>query len=230
MGKCSALSCPFVSRSSPLPTHAGRYLWTRSRRAIGVLLQSLSLVSLIAWGLYMWVNVKHFGSQPECNHQIKYVVFFFTVRATANWLRRLWIALLTMPVVALFGMTMMILFFLKRVKKEKQVLAEVSNSTSRRATSTEAPRSQSSVGNDWYFRLDTLGIMCVAPSLSLSGHSRMMDPCLVPRYTPQSYWSLWSATVFIISTRPLLNHGQDCAKHGTHPAEWDEHWAWRRPD
>ena len=28
---------------------------------------------------------------------------------------------------------------------------------------------------------------------------------------------------------PLLNRGQDCAKHGTYPAEWDEHWAWRRP-
>ena len=181
MGKCSALSCPFVLCSSPLPTHAGRYHWTTSRAAIGFLLQLLSFISLIAWGFYLWVDVKHFGSQPECNDQIKYVVFFFTVRATANWLRRVWIAIFAIPcvlaVVVLLVVTAMTLFILKRAKKERRDLAEVWNSTARRATSTEAPRLHSyvrlhsSVWHHWYFRLDTPRILCVAPPLSLIGHS-----------------------------------------------------------
>ena len=171
-GKCSALSCPFVSRSSPLPTHAGRYHWTTGRAAIGLFVQLLSLISLITWGFYLWVNVKHFGSQPECNHEIKYVVFFFTVKATANWLRRLWYAVLVIPcilaAIALSGMMAMILFFLKRVKKEKRAekRAEESNSTTRPTEIRQYVRSH------WYFRLDTPGIMCVAPSLFFSGHLR----------------------------------------------------------
>ena len=157
----------------PLLTHAGRYQWTTSRAAIGLFVQLLSFISLITWGFYLWVNVKHFGSQPECNHQIKYVVLFFTVRATANWLRRLWIAILVIPcvlaVMALFGMTAAILFILKRVKKEKRAEggAPESNSIGR---PTEI---RQSVGNYWYFRLDTPGTMCVAPPLSPSGHSRI---------------------------------------------------------
>ena len=172
MGKCSALSCPFVLCSSPLPTHAGRYHWTTSRAAIGFLLQLLSFISLIAWGFYLWVDVKHFGSQPECNDQIKYVVLFCTVRATANWLRHVWIAIFAIPcalvAVMLFGMTATIIFILKRLKKQRR--AGGSNSTVQRTTPQTQPYV---VENHWYLRLDTRRILCVAPPLSLIGHSRI---------------------------------------------------------
>ena len=46
------------------------------------------------WSLYVWIKVSKFGSQPECNHLVKYVFFFVTVRATANWLRIVLIILL----------------------------------------------------------------------------------------------------------------------------------------
>ncbi|KAH9997869.1 hypothetical protein BJV77DRAFT_777258 [Russula vinacea] len=54
LGKCSAFSCPC---SSP-PTYVGKYHWARSRIAMGVLLQYISVVSFTAWGLYLWVHVK----------------------------------------------------------------------------------------------------------------------------------------------------------------------------
>jgi uncharacterized protein YneF (UPF0154 family) len=149
----------------PLLSHAGRYQWTTSRAVMALLVHLVSLISLIAWGFYLWVNVKHYGSQPECNHEIKYVVFFCTVRATANWLRHVWIAVLAIPCafigIMLFGMTATTLFFLKRLKKERR--ARESNSTVRRAT----PQTRPHVENHWYFHLDTRRILCVAPPLSL---------------------------------------------------------------
>ena len=73
----------------------------------------------------------------------------------------------------LFGVTMMTLFILKHVKKERRDLAEVWNSTARRATPTEAPQLHSSVSHYWYFHLDTPCVLCVSPSSSLIGHSRV---------------------------------------------------------
>jgi glucan phosphoethanolaminetransferase (alkaline phosphatase superfamily) len=87
---------------------------------MGVLLQYTSVVSFTAWGLYLWVHVKDFGSQPECNHQIKYVLFFVTVRATAPWLRGLWIAALVFSAVVLmvfFGLMAWTLFSMKRMER-----------------------------------------------------------------------------------------------------------------
>jgi hypothetical protein len=168
-GKCSELSSYCAH---PLPSHAGRYQWTTSRAVMALLVRLVSLISLITWGLYLWVNVKDFGSQPECNDQIKYVVLFCTVRATANWLRHVWIAIFAIPcalvAVMLFGMTATIIFILKRLKKQRR--AGGSNSTVQRTTPQTQPYV---VENHWYLRLDTRRILCVAPPLSLIGHSRI---------------------------------------------------------
>ena len=45
------------------------------------------LVIFIPWSLYVWIKDSQFGSQPECNNLIKYVVLFINVRATVGWLR-----------------------------------------------------------------------------------------------------------------------------------------------
>jgi hypothetical protein len=45
------------------------------------------LIVLPPWLLYVWIKDSRFGAQPECNHLVKYVFFFVTVRATVNWLR-----------------------------------------------------------------------------------------------------------------------------------------------
>jgi hypothetical protein len=78
---------------------------------LGVLIQYVSVAAFAAWSLYLWVHVKDYGSQPECNDQIKYVIFFVTVRATAPWLRKLWIAALALSAVGL-----MVWFGTKAVK------------------------------------------------------------------------------------------------------------------
>ena len=39
------------------------------------------------WLFYVWIKVSRFGAQPECNHLVKYVFGFVTIRATVNWLR-----------------------------------------------------------------------------------------------------------------------------------------------
>ena len=85
---------PLYRVDSPISlTSAGKYRWTRSRIILlGGFIQYVSVAAFAAWSLYLWVNVKDYGSQPECNDQIKYVIFFVTVRATAPWLRKLWIA------------------------------------------------------------------------------------------------------------------------------------------
>ena len=48
-----------------------------------------------AWNLYVWIKAPTFGENPPtgCNHTVIYVFFFANVRATALWLRTLFIIL-----------------------------------------------------------------------------------------------------------------------------------------
>ena len=50
------------------------------------------------WSLYVWIKDSRFGSQQECNHLVKYVIFFASVRATINWLRILIIIVLSLTI------------------------------------------------------------------------------------------------------------------------------------
>ena len=139
---------------------AGRYRLTGTRIAMASLIQSVSLVAYVSWGFYLWVNVKHYGSQPECNHQIKYVIFFFTVRVTANWLRRLSIAFLAIacPVILfnVFGTLATIIFaIMNRTNEEEEEEVEETDSLS--------------YAGD-YFRVDTSRLLCVAPRFSFNEH------------------------------------------------------------
>ena len=177
LGKCSAFSCPC---SSP-PTYVGKYHWARSRIAMGVLLQYISVVSFTAWGLYLWVHVKDFGSQPECNDRIKYVFFFFTVRATVPWLRGLWIAGLVLSAVALmfaFGVMAVALFSMRRVERALEEGTMVARSLTPTLETSKKP---------WYSSANFPLLLCVASLCYLDEYSRITA---VPRYTPQSCWSL----------------------------------------
>ena len=53
------------------------------------IIQTMVVVAFLAWSMYVWVNVDTFGSSPECNANVKYVLS--SVRATASWLRMIWI-------------------------------------------------------------------------------------------------------------------------------------------
>ncbi|KAI0257998.1 hypothetical protein BC834DRAFT_975731 [Gloeopeniophorella convolvens] len=57
------------------------------RMATTIAMQTISLAMVYSWAIYVWVLDARFGSQPECNDLVKYIVFGFTVRATVNWYR-----------------------------------------------------------------------------------------------------------------------------------------------
>jgi len=51
----------------------------------------MAIAVFLAWSIFIWAHANTFGSTPECNAKIKYVVLFYPVRATASWLRKFWI-------------------------------------------------------------------------------------------------------------------------------------------
>ena len=134
---------------------------------MAVLLQFVLIVSFIAWGSYLWANVKDFGSQPECNDRIKYVILFFAVRATAPWLRLLWIAIFVILsaqiLVNLFG-SVAIYFFVKReVKRGVEEWSQEVDSNAHWVRTTETRDARQHTVDNWYFHLDTSRLLWVAP-------------------------------------------------------------------
>jgi hypothetical protein len=63
---------------------------------IFIAVQMTSTLVSIVWLLYVWIKDSNFGSQPECNHLIKYVLVFKNVRATETWLRVIFIIYLVL--------------------------------------------------------------------------------------------------------------------------------------
>ncbi len=123
---------------------------------MGVLVQFVSVIAFTAWGLYVLANVNTFGKQSECNNQFKYVVFFFTIRATAPWLRGVWIAGIVLSAVGLmlsFGWKAIELFEMKRVMKEEQ--AEETNSTTHGEATATRPE------KPWYIDISFALLLCV---------------------------------------------------------------------
>ena len=125
---------------------------------MATLIQTVAHVSFASFVFYLWANVKHYGSQPECNHQIKFVFFFVTVRATANWLRRLQIAIyaILFPVVFYNGFVTLLAHLsadMNRTNEEEEV---------------EETDSSSYAGN--YIGMDIPLLLCVAPGFSFDEH------------------------------------------------------------
>ena len=77
----------FIRSESGEPSE--RDLRVRMKIFIGI--QAFSTALFTIWLLYVWIKDSDFGSQPECNHLAKYVLFFADVRATVTWLRVLFI-------------------------------------------------------------------------------------------------------------------------------------------
>lgn len=73
---------------------SGYYAWNNARVSIYSAFTILAYAAHLSFAFYVWANAKTFGSQPECNDQVKYVIFFFTVRITVPWLRIVWLCLL----------------------------------------------------------------------------------------------------------------------------------------
>ena len=139
---------------------------------MGVVVQFVSVLTFTAWGLYLWADVKEYGNHPECNDRIKYVVFFFTVRATAPWLRGLWIAGIVLSAVGLmlyFGWKAMELFEMKRMAEEQQTeeigttACEGETPTRTLTPGTPSHAQTAAAGKEWYFDISFTLLLCVAP-------------------------------------------------------------------
>ncbi|KAI0004512.1 hypothetical protein BJV74DRAFT_881105 [Russula compacta] len=140
-----------------------KYHWSRSRIAMGVFVQFASVITFTGWALYVWVHVKDYGNPCECNDQIKYVVLFFTVRATAPWLRVLSIVAIVVSAVGLmlsFGAKAILLFTVKRTKEEEE--AEETNLPAQRSIQTKTPGTSLQAETEakteasekqWYFQI-----------------------------------------------------------------------------
>jgi hypothetical protein len=122
---------------------------------MGVFLQFASVIAFTGWGLYLWVHVNNYGSNSECNDQIKYVIMFVTVRATVPWLRGLWIAALVISAAGLmvkFGIQAVILFAMRRVAEEER--AEDTNSITGGSIRTGAhAEMEPTIGKPWYLKI-----------------------------------------------------------------------------
>ncbi|KAH9066802.1 hypothetical protein EDB87DRAFT_1573690 [Lactarius vividus] len=91
-------------RDSPDSEPSSKFKWN-----ITIAFQVLQVLIFVPWVLYIWVKDSRFGSQPECNHFVKYVFFFATVRATVSWLRILVFISLALCAVALVFVLVMAL-------------------------------------------------------------------------------------------------------------------------
>ncbi|KAI9448635.1 hypothetical protein BJY52DRAFT_309648 [Lactarius psammicola] len=51
----------------------------------------MTLGAFFAWSMYVWANAVTFGSTPECNGEIKYILLYRSFSATAPWVRKSWV-------------------------------------------------------------------------------------------------------------------------------------------
>jgi hypothetical protein len=199
---------------------------------MGVLVQFVSVITFTTWGLYVWANVGKFGNNPSCNNQIKYVVFFFTVRATAPWLRGVWITGLVLSAVGLmllFGWKAMELFEMKRTAEEQQA-EETNTIASREVAVTPGTRPHAETETGWYFDISYTLLLCVALLPSCYQHSRTAAQLGDIFYDHARTHGEWPYLSY--STYYSLNRVPGAAKCGKTPdtAKWvasEDRGTWR---
>jgi hypothetical protein len=160
--RCRAL---LVSHSNAL-TRVGKYKWTKARFVIGVLSQIIGQIAFTAWALYLWIDVRGYGSQHECNDEVKYVVMFFTIRATKHWLRGLWIAIIILSALGLFvGVGTKAYYTL--IQEEAQAEQRVQEEQEDVEEEAEAEDENKESDRAWYFRwrhLNFLYVISLSPA------------------------------------------------------------------
>ena len=133
---------------------------------MGVFIQFASVVAFTGWGLYVWIHVNTYGSQPQCNDRIKYVVLLFTVRATAPWLRGLWIAALVLSAVGLmikFGIQTTLLLLMRRVGEEERAgeTNAITPHSTRTGAQSQTEGTEINVLKPWYSAISPYLLLCV---------------------------------------------------------------------
>jgi len=112
--------------------------------------QQFTTVVFTVWLLYVWIKDVDFGSQRSCNNLVKYVLFFASVRATATWLRVLFITNLVITACALlFSLSVIVSAYVKRLRTHKyEKLANAATEPSSIQPPTPPSQGQSKREND----------------------------------------------------------------------------------
>lgn len=85
-----------------------KFVWsseTDFQMRIYLLMHAFGIIVFFIWYLYAAIDGTKFGSQPECNHLVIFVIFyFFNVRATVTWFRAITIVFFVgaIPLLLLF--------------------------------------------------------------------------------------------------------------------------------
>jgi hypothetical protein len=79
----------------------GKYKHSMARFIVGVIFQFIGTFAFMGWALYLWIHVRHFGPENQCNDKVKYVIMFVDVEATEPWLRGIWIAIIAVSALQL---------------------------------------------------------------------------------------------------------------------------------
>ena len=87
---------PFVHHSQDVDAVGGvgqiRFMSSSKhnfRMKIFIAVQMTCTLGFLIWLLFVWKDPSTFGSQPECNHLVKFVLFFFNIMATDSQLASL---------------------------------------------------------------------------------------------------------------------------------------------
>jgi hypothetical protein len=141
----------------------GKYKWTKTRFVIGVLSQIIGQVAFTGWALYLWIDARDYGSQHECNNGVKYVVMFFTIRATTRWLRGLWIAVVILSAVGLFIRLGTVAYYtlMREEAQAEQRAQEVQEEEGGVEEEAEAEDENKESNRRWYIRLRYLNLLYV---------------------------------------------------------------------
>jgi hypothetical protein len=175
----------FLSQLNTL-MHVGKYKWTRARFIIGVIAQFITVIAFTGWGLYLWVNVKDYGSQNQCNDEVKYVLMFVSIRATKPWLRVLWIVVLVASAAGF-------LLWYRQMLSFSLALRDVEKTDKEKGG--ERGGDEGSEGEEgerrdggWYIKLSIVPFLYV---ISLLPHPMPTNYRLGGQFTQPSCWSLW---------------------------------------
>ena len=125
------------------------------RAVLLVSIQMFSTAVFTIWLLYVWAQNSRFGSLPDCNHVVKYVLFFASVPATATWLRAFFIVGIVFAACSLLFKFGTVIVSLKPNPSEEQC----SGASNEKVDDTQAVR------KSFYSR--HLPVGCVSPIGSL---------------------------------------------------------------
>jgi hypothetical protein len=156
----------FVSRLRA-PLCVGKYRYTIVRFIVGVISRFIGIIAFTGWALFLWIHVRHFGPENQCNDKVKYVIMFVDVEATKPWLRGVWIAILAVSAVLLSfraGVHSLLRYFQREIEREEREREDNEDQAGERVSVTEweLTREGGGEGRDkWYVNVTILQLLCV---------------------------------------------------------------------